>query len=959
MEIGDKVISTIYPEKKEGSIVEINSIDGTKYYKVYFGKTNESIILEDKDVKKVLSPTERIRQRKHDHHLLFPLRILSEKLDSLAYQDKIISANNFNIIPLPHQVLTVNHVLEQFKPRCLIADEVGLGKTIEAALIFEELKMRKMVERVLIVVPSGLAKQWKDELQTKFNEEFILIDRSSLKALKEVHGDSNVWMEYDRIITSIDFVKPKITRDYKSAKMNESIDWHNTNVSEDCAFAQWDMVIFDEAHKLSKSSDGQETARYKIGKELSEKTPILLLLTATPHQGDSERFRHLLRLIDEYKFYAVDSLNSDNVKSVTIKNQKRAVTDFDGNLIFKSRIVSMVKIPRDDNDIEAELYDKVSNYVSKYYNLASREGNFPFMFLLILYQRMVSSSSRAIHNSLEKRLNLLRSDFRSAKALGKMDIDDLRDVDGQEVYDEIIDYQSQFVEQGGKGNYRLTKQLKEEMGILEDCVSVAKKAAYGRQDFKVRKLLEIIQDTIQRERNPQTKFIIFTEFIDTQYYIGEILESLGYKVTFFNGRMSLEEKIESKSRFSKDYQFLISTDSGGEGINLQFCHVMINYDLPWNPMKIEQRIGRVDRIGQEKDVLIFNFLLENTVEERVREILDHKLDLIADEFGDDKKKDVLSFLQDEYNFEKIFIEAIRDRELRERELERTGSEMYIKAKEILEKQDLLVPFTEEEDPRSIVSCMVEDEKTMVKRLIEIYADFKNVELKEYSKQRNVYYFEHSINDMKLRNIVFERDLAIKDEKYEYINLNHPLVKEITNEMLDNDSLSFDLEIEGYNQNVKGTLFFYRLELTNNEGFHRRHLIPIFINQRGTYDPRATVWFENNYDFKFDVDHVNDMGERIEILKEKAESVRNTKIKELMVTTKLELMEKIEKEQEKFERYFQDKEMAIHNISIDNIREYRLNELEKQRNQERLDLNKKKNLVPIINLFAVAEVTLKP
>lgn len=959
MEIGDKVISSIYPEKKEGSIVEINSINGTEYYKIYFEKTGETKTLEDKVVEKVLSPTERINERKHDHPLLFPLRILAEKLDSLAYQDKIISANNFNIIPLPHQVLTVNHVLEQFKPRCLIADEVGLGKTIEAALIFEELKMRKMVERVLIVVPSGLSKQWKDELQTKFNEEFILIDRNSLKALKEVHGENNVWMEYDRVITSIDFVKPKITRDSKSVKINEHIDWHNTNVSEDCAYAQWDMVIFDEAHKLSKSSDGQETARYKIGKELSEKTPILLLLTATPHQGDSERFRHLLRLIDEYKFYADDSLTSENVESVTIKNQKRAVTDFNGNLIFKSRIVTMAKIPRDDNDIEAELYDKVSNYVSKYYNLASREGNFPFMFLLILYQRMVSSSSRAIHNSLEKRLNLLNHDFRSAKALGKMDIDDLKDVDGQEVYDEMMNFQTQFVEQGGKGNYRLTKQIKEEMVILEDCVSVAKKAAFGRQDFKVRKLLEIIQDTIKRERDPKTKFIIFTEFIDTQYYIGEILESLGYTVTYFNGRMSLDEKIESKSRFSQDYQFLISTDSGGEGINLQFCHVMINYDLPWNPMKIEQRIGRIDRIGQEKDVLIFNFILQDTIEERVRDILDHKLDLIAQEFGDDKKKDVLSFLQDEYNFEKIFIEAIRDREIRERELERTGSEMYIKAKEILEKQDLLVPFTEEENPRSIESHMVEDEKNMVKRLIEIYTDFKDVELKEYSKKRNVYYFEQSLNDMRLRNIVFDRDLALKNEKYEYINLNHPLVNQIVNEMLDNDSLSFDLEIEGYNQNIKGILFFYRLELTNNEGFHRRHLIPVFINQRGTYDPKATIWFENNYDFKFEVDHVNDMGGRLEALKEKTETVRNTKINELMVTTKLELMEKIEKEQEKFERYFQDKELAIQKISIDNIREYRLKELDKQRNLERLNLNKKKNLVPIIDLFAVAEVTLKP
>jgi hypothetical protein len=178
-------------------------------------------------------------------------------------------------------------------------------------------------------------------------------------------------------------------------------------------------------------------------------------------------------------------------------------------------------------------------------------------------------------------------------------------------------------------------------------------------------------------------------------------------------------------------------------------------------------------------------------------------------------------------------------------------------------------------------------------------------------------------------------------------------------MLDNDSLSFDLEIQGYNQNIKGILFFYRLELTNNEGFHRRHLIPVFINQRGTYDPRATIWFENNYDFKFEVDHVNDLGGRLEALKEKAETVRNTKINELMVTTKLELMEKIEKEQEKFERYFQDKELAIQKISIDNIREYRLKELDKQRNLERLNLNKKKNLVPIIGLFAVAEVTLKP
>ena len=152
--------------------------------------------------------------------------------------------------------------------------------------------------------------------------------------------------------------------------------------------------------------------------------------------------------------------------------------------------------------------------------------------------------------------------------------------------------------------------------------------------------------------------------------------------------MNLDEKIEAKAKFKDDHQFLVSTDSGGEGINLQFCHVMINYDLPWNPMRIEQRIGRIDRIGQEKDVLIFNFMLEDTIEERVREVLEGKLERIAKEFGDDKKKDVLSLIQDEYNFDKIYIEAVKQGEINKKELEMIGTEIYLKAKRILEKQDL-------------------------------------------------------------------------------------------------------------------------------------------------------------------------------------------------------------------------------------------------------------------------------
>ena len=957
MQIGDEVTSPIYPEKKQGKIVGIDSTDGTEYYEVFFKKTSEILTLEEKDVKELISPIERAKKRKYDHPLLFQLRILSEKIESLIYQDKIIAANNFNIIPLPHQVLTVNHVLEQFKPRCLIADEVGLGKTIEAALIFEELKMRKIVKRVLVVAPSGLTNQWKDEFKTKFNEDFTIINGTSLKALKEIHGDNNVWEKYDKVITSLDFVKPIITRENKSKEMNERIDWHNSCVSNDCVDSKWDMVIFDEAHKLSKSSDGQETSRYKIGKALADVTTILLLLTATPHQGDSERFRHLLGLIDEYKFYAQGSLNSENVDSVTVKNQKRAVTDFNGKLLFKERIVFPVKIERTKDDIETRLYDAVTNYVSKYYNLASRERNFPFMFLLILYQRMVSSSSRAIYNSLNKRLKMLENDLRASKFLKKMDISSIRDANGQDAYEEIMSYQ----ETGSslKGNFHVEPYMKEEIGILEECVNLAERSSRGRQDFKIKKLIEIIDDVIKREGDPKVKFIIFTEFIDTQYYIGETLESLGYKVTYFNGRMSLEEKIESKTRFSEDHQFLISTDSGGEGINLQFCHVIVNYDLPWNPMKIEQRIGRIDRIGQEKDVLIYNFLLEGTVEERVREILDSKLDRIAEEFGDDKRRDVLSLLQDEYNFDKIFVEAVRDRKVREKELIRIGTEMYLKAQEILKKQELLVPLTEEENYNAVQEYMVENERNMVKNLVETYAKFGGVELIEYSKKRNVYYLDQPLKGMKLRNMVFDRDLALENEAYQYINLNHPLVTSIVDEVLDEESFSFDLEIKGYTKHEKGTLFFYRIELTNNEGFLRRHILPIFINQRGTYDAQATKWFESNYDFDLDIDNINDMAENFDMLKTKAEKVLGHKVKDILTSTKLDLFEKIDKEQDKFEKYYEDKETAIKKIAIEQIREYRLKELEEQRREERLNLNKKKNLVPVKKLFAVAEVTLKP
>ncbi len=910
--------------------------------------------LEEKDTSKVVTPLEKLNNGEFDVLHLLKLRILSEKINALLYQDKIVAANNFKIVPLPHQILAVNQIIEQFKPRCLIADEVGLGKTIEASLIFEELKLRNMVKRIIIITPAGLTSQWKDELKTKFNEDFTIIDRNTFRALQEIHGNVNVWKKYNYVITSLDFLKPKAIRNSLSEQVRKSREEHNQNVTDGCINADWDMVIFDEAHKLSKDSEGTETSRYKIGKALSEVTPIFLLLTATPHQGDGEKFRHLLSLIDSYKFYASDSLIPDNVRSVTIKNKKRAATDFNGNLIFKSRITSIVKIQREPEDIEVQLYDEVSDYVSSYYNLASREGNFAFMFLLILYQRMVSSSSRAIYEALNKRLELLRGiSSETSKEIKKIADDvELDDLQGQEAYDELISDPAE----SKRNIIAIESKINDEIEILTKCVMLAKRASFGRHDFKVKKAVEIINEVIKRESDLHTKFLIFTEFISTQKYLGEILESLGFKVAYLNGKMPLDKKIEAKMKFKEDFQILISTDAGGEGINLQFAHIMINYDLPWNPMKIEQRIGRLDRIGQKKDVLVFNFILKDTVEERIRDVLNEKLDRIAAQFGDDKKTDVLSLLQDEFNFDKIFIEAIKFNNSKALELQKIGDEIYSRAQDIIEKQEYLVPFSDPIDFKKLQNSVVKNASLIIKNLVESYGKMSNSALTEYSKSKGVYYSDQQIGDSRLRNAVFDKDIALENENYEYIGITHPLVQKITEEIMEKDFLTFTAELLNSNYETKGLLFYYRVDFTNNQGFLRRFLAPVFIDDNLKYNENVSRLLEN-----LEGSQSLQTGINVKVITEpdKAMEVSNleleSKVRQLFSVAKLELIKKVTEEQEKYSKYFDDKEKAIQNIAIANIKESKLKELLQQRIQEKIGLERKKNLVPIIKLFAVTQI----
>ena len=400
-----------------------------------------------------------------------------------------------------------------------------------------------------------------------------------------------------------------------------------------------------------------------------------------------------------------------------MRNNKRAVVDLQGNRIFKQRITSLFIIERDpiQDKPEIELYEAVSDYVSQFYDHARQQNNRTMMFLLLIFQRMVSSSSRAILKSLSIRLNVLQEAKRGFKAQHQASSEN--DVDLENLEEMAAEEQLQILDKHpALKNYQL---LDVEIRELEKCISLAQKATVGRNDTKFLKLLEIIDEFKIREHDPSLKFIVFTEFVETQRYLNDCLTSLGYQTAMILGSMSSDDRLKEKRRFQDEAQFLISTDAGGEGINLQFCWIMINYDLPWNPMRLEQRIGRIDRIGQGHDVKIVNFQLKDTVERRVRDVIEAKLETIKEEFndGEDKLADIVSTLQDEFSFDKIYMEAVLKRKADLASLEAIAQQIYERAKRIISEGQLALPFTEIEAGQPLTKTDIERKSTRIKDLV--------------------------------------------------------------------------------------------------------------------------------------------------------------------------------------------------------------------------------------------------
>jgi superfamily II DNA or RNA helicase len=564
-------------------------------------------------------------------------RASAGKILEIMARQPILSPVSAKIIPLPHQIHALTRAFQNEKIRVLLADEVGLGKTIEAGLIIRELKIRNRIKRVLIIAPKGLVGQWIEELRARFNEDFRLILPDQAERMS---GDgTDIWRLFDQVVVPLDSVKPLR---YRKGWTHDELVQYNHRRFKTLVSANWDLVVIDEAHKLAGTSS--TVARHKLARGIASAVPHLLLLSATPHQGKTDAFIRLMSLLDRRRFFEGMNISHDAVAPLVIRTEKRMAVDLSGKPLFKPRHTRLMSVRwSGDHALQKELYQKVEDYIRTGYNKAKKEHRNYIGFLMVLMQRLVSSSTHAITVALENRLNTLNATAATRPAQETLE-EDFWDLDPDEQLEFIV--------------RTAPRAFREEYEMVTGLLDLARKCRTVRPDAKAEYLQELLHSIRAEEHDPETKFLIFTEFVTTQEMLKEFLTSRGFSVACLNGQLSFDERRNVQREFAEKADIMISTEAGGEGLNLQFCHVVVNYDIPWNPMRLEQRIGRVDRIGQGKDVRVFNFLFSDTIEERIHQILMEKLQVILQDLGFDKISDILDSSEAERRFEDLYLKAI-------------------------------------------------------------------------------------------------------------------------------------------------------------------------------------------------------------------------------------------------------------------------------------------------------------
>lgn len=530
----------------------------------------------------------------------FALLVESERI-RLAYSfDPHFAVSLSGVRPLPHQLEAVyERMLPQTRLRFLLADDPGAGKTIMAGLLLKELKLRSVIERVLILAPAPLTVQWQDELRSKFDEVFEII-RSDL-AKNQLAG--NVWERFPQSIASVDFAK-------------------QDDVLPGLLRADWDLVIVDEAHKCAARRYGNEvkrTRRYVLAEQLSTLADRMVLLTATPHTGDVEQFNLFLQLLDADQFANAD-LNKQLIQLDDspwfLRRMKEELRDFEGRPLFTERHPLTVRFEL--SRAEMHLYRSVTEYINQFLPQQRGRRKVTVALARMVLQRRLASSLHAVTRSLRRRRDRFSSILDELSGLRPTEqarrLQQLRLLDGDEERDED-DCDEHELDDLAEGTLAIERvdQLRAEVTALRKLVELAEQTIAQGDEAKLRKLEDVLAGArFDEVRDGRGKLLIFTEHKDTLDYLQANLEAWGYSTCTIHGGMNALSRKEAQDDFRRDKQVCLATEAAGEGINLQFCHLMINYDIPWNPNRLEQRMGRIHRIGQDSDVYIFNFVAEQS-----------------------------------------------------------------------------------------------------------------------------------------------------------------------------------------------------------------------------------------------------------------------------------------------------------------------------------------------------------
>ncbi|CCQ35160.1 helicase domain protein (plasmid) [Halorhabdus tiamatea SARL4B] len=803
-------------------VIKTQTVGEIEYLRAYIkGEGAKTVCLDDVEIQPHRSGIEELSNQRiddlHPNHdavsaQWFDLHTQATKLKLAHEQGQLLSISNSLVRLEPYQLDAVNWVMQKLRQRALIGDDVGLGKTIEAGLILKELAARNRADRALFVVPAHLQKKWIRDMDRFFDVDLTVADRAWVEGERRRLGEeANIWnQDQQQLVTSMAFLRQE---EFRPALRE----------------AFWDVVVVDEAHKAAKRGESPSKTANMVD-TVTGNSDSLLLLSATPHDGKGEAFRSLVEYIDPFLVAENRELSQETVDRVMIRRGKTDIYDEDGERVFPDRKVNSVSVSMTHD--ERQFYRAVTDYVKNVYNRSEKLNEPAVGFAMALMQKRLVSSVGAIHATLRRRLDDLLdeeadTDGLSEEARAYLDGEDLDEDDKQHAEDEIA----------GLTVTSTDEQLQEEIDTLRDLVSLAEDLPVDSKAQKVRRFISQLL-----EEQPDEKLLLFMEYRDTLDYLLKYVQDEPWadEILVIHGDVDKDDRARIEDEFNHGQsRLLFATDAASEGIDLQHsCHIMANYELPWNPNRLEQRIGRIHRYGQEEEVKVWNFLFDDTRESEIFEMLQTKVEEIRSQLGN--TADVLGIL-DDIDVDSLIMESIENDEppsATKEELEEMIEERQRTLEEWYERSLVDTSTFDAESRRQIQEVVDESEDVYGSEgdIREFFEQAVEAFDGEFEKRGTNLYQAELPDDIRPPNadatfgpFTFDREFAMDHEDITFVAPDTDVLQRLMARVLESDRGEVGLKLLPF-VDTPGVTYNYRVAFEDGTGeVIREETIPVFVD----------------------------------------------------------------------------------------------------------------------------------